>query len=121
MTPTNSILARATEQRTVDDRLGRRLVVRRLTALDTLLLFKAAGAVPAQNQPWLSVASLAFSITAVDGVPVPIPTSEAQIEAIVARLGDEGLTAVADAFEPADGSNPGTIGESAGNLLSIPT
>jgi hypothetical protein len=121
MTPTASILARATEQKTVEDKLGRVLAVRRLTALDTLRLFKAAGPVLAQNQPWLGVAGLAVSVTAIDGVPIPVPTNETQIEAVVQRLGDEGLAAIADAFEQDAGSTIGTPADNAGNSLGTPT
>jgi hypothetical protein len=120
MTPTEALLARATEQRTVDDSLGRRLIVRRLTALDTLRLFKAAGPALAQNHPWIGVATLAISVSDIDGIPVPTPVTEAQIEAIVARLGEEGLTAVAEAFEPDDTSNPSEVREGLGNLQGIP-
>ena len=49
----------------------------------------------AHNQPWLGLAILAASVTAIDGVPVPLPSTEAHIEAMVARLGDHGLSAIA--------------------------
>jgi hypothetical protein len=117
MTPTASILAKATEQKTVEDGLCRRLMVRRLTALDTLRLFKAAGPVLSQNQAWLGVASLALSVLSIDDLPIPTPTSEAQIEAIVVRLGDEGLVAVADAFGSDEAANHSAVSESAGNSL----
>jgi hypothetical protein len=73
--------------------------VRRLTALDTLRLFKAAGPVLAQNEPWLSMAALAFSILEIDGVPIPPPATEPQIESLIDKLGDEGLTAIANAIK----------------------
>ena len=78
---------------------GRRLSLRRLTALDTLRLFKAAGPVLAQNEPWLSMAGLAFSVLEIDGVPVPTPVTEAQIEGLIDRLGDEGLAAIANVIK----------------------
>ena len=49
-----------------------------------------------QNEPWLSMAGLALSVLEIDGVPVPQPTTESQIENLVERLGDEGLEAIAD-------------------------
>jgi hypothetical protein len=78
--------------------MGRRLVLRRLTALDKLRLFKAAGPALAQNQLWLGMAVLAASVSMIDDIPVPPPASEAQIEAMVARLGDDGIAAVAAAL-----------------------
>jgi hypothetical protein len=96
MTPSQNIIGKAHENFPVSDKNGRRLLLRRLTALDTLRLFKAAGPVLSQNEPWLSMAGLAFSVLEIDGVPVPQPTSESQIENLVERLGDEGLAAIAD-------------------------
>jgi len=84
----------------ISDDSGRRLELRRLTALDKLRLFKAAGPHLAHNQPWLGMAVLACSVAAIDDVPVPMPATEALIEALVARLGDDGIAAVAAALAP---------------------
>lgn len=99
MTPSETIVAGSIGLRTIDDPTGRRLSLRRLTALDKLRLFKAAGPLLAQNQPWLGMAMLACSVTAIDDVPVPPPTNEGQIEAMVSRLGDAGIAAVAGALK----------------------
>ena len=106
-TPSARVIATAQEAAAVTDALGRRLTLRRPTALDKLRLFKAAGPVLAYNQPWLGLALLAASVVAIDDVPVPPPATEAQIEALVARLGDDGLEAIDTAFaqtpiEPAE-------------------
>lgn len=95
MTPSSVIIADATASWSIADSGGRRLTVRRLTALDKLRLFKAAGPVLSQNQPWLGMAVIAYSVSAIDDVPVPVPSNEVQIEATVARLGDVGISAVA--------------------------
>jgi hypothetical protein len=99
MTPSERIVREGIGSRTATDRNGRRLLLRRLTALDTLRLFKAAGPVLAQNEPWLSMAGLAFSVLEIDGVPVPTPATEANIESVIERLGDAGLAAVADTLK----------------------
>lgn len=103
MTPSGTIVA--TTAPTVTDAHGRRITLRRLNALDKLRLFKAAGPLLAQNQPWLGMAVLACSVAAIDDVPVPAPVSEAQIEATIGRLGDAGIEAIATAMSedtPAD-------------------
>jgi hypothetical protein len=69
-----------------------------LTSLDKLRLFKAAGSLLAQNQPWLGMAMLACSVAEIVNVPLPPPTNEQQIESMVARLGDLGIAAVAEAL-----------------------
>ena len=95
MTPTETVLIGAGALPSVADSDGRRIAVRRLSALDKLRLFKAAGPTLAQNEPWLGIAVLAYCVTAIDDVPVPTPANESQIEALVARLGDAGIEAVA--------------------------
>ena len=99
MSPSASIIASAAAVQTVTDADGRRLTLRRLTALDRLRLFKAAGPLLAQNQPWLGMAVLASSVAAIDDVPVPPPVNELQIEAMIGRLGDAGTVAVAQALQ----------------------
>jgi hypothetical protein len=79
---------------------GRVLELRPLTALDKLRLFKAAGPTLSRNEPWLGMALLACSVSAIDDVPVPMPADERGIEALVQRLGDAGLAAVAGALAP---------------------
>ncbi|HTR17159.1 MAG TPA: hypothetical protein VMI52_09020 [Acetobacteraceae bacterium] len=91
------IVAAAAATVTVTDRDGRSLVVRKLNALDRLRLFKAVGAVLAENEPYLGMAMLAASVCSIDAVPVPFPGNEAQVEALVSRLGDAGIAAVAGA------------------------
>ena len=45
------------------------------------------------------MALIASSVNAIDDVPVPTPVNETQIEAMVARLGDSGISAVAEALQ----------------------
>lgn len=102
----------------ITDRLGRVLSLRRLTVLDRLRLFKAAGPVLAENHPWFGMAILATSVAAIDGVPVPLPVNETQIEAAVSRLGDSGLDAVAAALDTAEAQQTEQV---AGNSQGTPT
>jgi hypothetical protein len=115
MTPSASIIASAMAPQTVVDAAGRRLGLRQLTALDKLRLFKAAGPILSQNQPWLGMAVLACSVIAIDDVPVPIPTNESQIEATVSRLGDVGISAVAIALQENVEAEPDELVANAGN------
>jgi len=97
-TPSARLIAAAQAAPTITDSLGRRLALRRLTALDKLRLFKAAGPALAHNQPWLGMAVLAASVAAIDDVPIPQPATEQQVEALVGRLGDVGIAAVGAAL-----------------------
>ncbi len=114
MTPSATIIAAATAAPTVTDAAGRRITLHRLTALDKLRLFKAAGPLLSQNQHWLGMAALACSVSAIDNVPVPPPATEQQIEAMVARLGDPGIAAIATALSPEPGPTPEVVA-AAGN------
>ena len=84
----------------VVDARGRLLALRRLSVLDRLRLYEAAGAELSRNDRWLGLAVLAASVAAIDGVPVPIPASKAGIEAAVQRLDEAGLAAVAAGLTP---------------------
>ena len=99
-TPTRQILAAAGERLLVTDTAGRSIELRRPNALDRLRLFKAVGPLLAENDRYLGLAMLAACVTAIDGVPVPPPATENQIESLVQRLDDAGLTAVGNALEP---------------------
>src|ERR1700761_8596672 len=118
MTPTQQIVDGSSRWMTVVDATGRRLSVRRLNALDTLRLFKAAGPTLSENEAWLSLAGLAFSVQEIDGVPVPAPTNEIQIEGIIDRLGDEGLNAIVSLVreEPLPAEMRTDVGNSLGTL-----
>jgi hypothetical protein len=115
MTPSASIIASATTTQIVSDSEGRRLTIRRLTALDRLRLFKAAGSALAHNQPWLGMAVIACSVAAIDDVPMPPPVSEMQIEAMIGRLGDAGISAIAEALQHPIESTPAEQMDNAGN------
>lgn len=106
MSPSAAVIAAATVAPTVTDAEGRRIALRRLTALDKLRLFKAAGPELSQNQLWLGMAVLASSVTAINDVPVPTPANEQQIEAMVARLGSSGIAAIAEALSPDPALSP---------------
>ncbi len=104
MTPTQAFVAAALDERDVTDATGRVLTIHRLTALDRLRLFKAVPPHLARNELYLGQACLAFAVTAIDGVPVPQPTNDPQIEAAVERLGNAGIDAIGaglNAEEPA--------------------
>jgi hypothetical protein len=87
----------------VTDSQGRRLSLRRLSLLERLRLFEAAGAELARNDRWLGLAALAASVSAIDGVPLPFPATKAAVEAAVQRLDEPGIAAVAAALAPEPG------------------
>ena len=107
-TPSSRIIAAAIAETMVRDAAGRELSLRRMGALDRLRLFKAVGPQLAQNAPYLGMAMLAASVSAIDGVPVPPPVTEGQVEALVSRLGDAGIAAAASGLPAEDGPAAGS-------------
>lgn len=82
---------------TTTDSRGRKIAIKKLSPLDRMRLFKLLGADGSQNPMLFGYAALAASVTSIDGVTEHMPTSEAQLYALVERLGDEGLDAIAEA------------------------
>lgn len=98
LSPSQSIIDAANAVKTVTDSKGRKLTFRRLGALDRARIFKAAGPVNAQNAPYIGMAMIACSCTDVDGIPIPFPGKESEIDAAIARLDDPGMNAIAEEF-----------------------
>ena len=119
MTPSEIITSQPGTAITDGD--GRRLCLRRLTALDRLRLFKAAGPALSQNDRWLGMAMLAVSVSAMDDVPIPPPCTEQQIEALVHKLGNAGIAAVAAALDPTPEPRSPEAMANAGNSAGTPT
>lgn len=98
-TPSQTIVNSATTMGEIVDAQGRRLAVRRLSALDRMRLFAAAGGELSGNQQWIGLAAIAASCVGIDGDQVPKPVSRLQVEALVERLGDDGLNAIAEVYQ----------------------
>ena len=106
MTPTARIVAEASAAVTVTDALGRALEVRRPGALDRLRLFKALGPRLAENSKYVGYGMLAMCVSSIEGIPVPQPANEAQLEGLIDRLGNIGLAAVGRGLADATLGNP---------------
>lgn len=92
--PSQMMIAAARVEGEVKDSRGRLIKYRRLNALDRAKLFKAIGPEHSTTAPYVGMAMIASSATEIDGVPVPFPFNESQIDAAINRLDDEGMEAV---------------------------
>jgi hypothetical protein len=97
-TPTDTIVKALAKTAEVTDSTGRKISVRRLSPLDRMRLFAIAGKDLSTNTPWMGMAALAVSCVGIDGEQVAKPASKMQIEALVERLGDEGIEAIGAAY-----------------------
>jgi hypothetical protein len=66
------------------------------------------------------MAMIAASVAAIDDVPTPRPSTESQIEALVGRLGDEGIDTVADIIDSSTSTDEAALAATVGNLPGTP-
>jgi hypothetical protein len=116
-TPSQAIKAAAAKTVDVTDSRGRVISIGTLNALEKLRMFEVVGAENAANQAYLGYATLAFLVNAIDGVPVARPTAKRELEALVARLDDDGLNAVGKHFaDTQDFENPDKAADAIGAI-----
>jgi hypothetical protein len=91
-------------EQVITDRAGRRLTLRKVGVLETVRLFKALGPVLSANDAYMGMASYAVAVAMLDDVPLPFPVNEAGVEALLERLGADGIDAVMGTvqFRPAE-------------------
>jgi hypothetical protein len=94
MTPTQEIVTTSSQVYEFTDSRGRALKMKPLSVLGQTRLLRAAGPSQSSNEAYLSIIQVAASIIEIDGVVMPFPTGETQIDAMVDRVGDEGYLAV---------------------------
>jgi hypothetical protein len=108
----------------ITDANGRKLTLRKLNVLDQVKLLRAIGPQQSNNEPYVTLVNVAASVASIDGVPMPPPVNERQIDAAIARLDDEGFNAIsahmrveiAKAEAAAEAAVAGEVGEAADPL-----
>jgi hypothetical protein len=84
----------------VTDKSGRRIQLRRIGVLEQLRLFKALGPQLSEISAYVGLSKIAAAVTMIDDIPVPFPVNEVGVEAILERLGDDGVAAVGATMMP---------------------
>lgn len=77
----------------ITDAANRRLIVRKLSAMDRLNMYEAAGTM-SSNEGWMGMCALACSCVDIDGEKVDKPMSPLEMKALVARLEEDGMNAI---------------------------
>ncbi len=98
-TPSSEIVGSSLQELDVRDSRARTLTVRKIGPRKRMMIFAAIGAELSQNQMYWGTAMLACAVVMIDGEHVPQPTSRREIEALVDRLGEEGLEAAGKAIQ----------------------
>lgn len=86
----------------VTDHAGRKLQLRRLGVVEQMRLFKALGPELSANEAYMRGAMIGAAVAMIDGVPVPFPTNEATLEAVLERIGLGAMPAILAALQPPD-------------------
>lgn len=97
-TPSQTIIDAANATVTVTDPRGRQITIKDLSALDKMRLASLVGAQNVKNEVVMGYAKLAYTVMAIDGQPQPRLTTWLKVEALVQRLGDDGLIAIGTAM-----------------------
>lgn len=95
LTPTQVVVADANRIEYVTDARGHRLGVKRVNASLRRKVLKALSAESGEKGQLFVMAATACCCVSIDGVDVPFPATELQIDALIDRLEQEGLEAVA--------------------------
>ncbi len=80
----------------VTDKKGRRIEVRSLNPIESYRLLKLTKATGLEG--FFGMATMAATVRSIDGDPVGFPAKESEIEFMLQRLGNEGITAVVEAL-----------------------
>ena len=121
MTPTERILSRTGSWHEVDDTLGRRIRFRAHSVLDHFRMLKIAGPDLAKNDAWMNLASLAYAVTEIDGVPRALPVNESQIEQMISELGSPGIQAIIGHLSTSEQSDLFTLESAPGKASGTPS
>ena len=98
-TPTQSIVKAANQTGNRQFGEGRIVGIKKMLPLDRLKMFEVIGPENSKNEPYLGYAALAFHVASLDGEPVNRPATKLQLEALIQRLGDDGMEAVGEAVQ----------------------
>lgn len=98
-TPSAQFMDQSKKVTTKTDSIGRQLKIKFLSTLDRMRIAKVLGGDLAQNSVYAGYATLAWACTAIDDDVVMPPATILQVEHLVSRLGDEGLTCVGAAYQ----------------------
>ena len=93
-TPSKRIVADANKLTDIVTKDGVTLTIRKLTTLDEMRLARAVGR-DSNVEAYMSFCYMAAAIAAINGDRLPFPQTPLECEAIVQRIGDDGVTAMA--------------------------
>ncbi|HDR9003054.1 hypothetical protein [Burkholderia vietnamiensis] len=97
-TPSQQLIKKADASVTIDTPNGLQVTLRKPGVLSQFRLVKMLGEA-AKNQVYVGMVLPITYITGIDGKPVNYPNNEREIEALITRLDEDGVTAVMQAVD----------------------
>lgn len=105
-TPSEQLVKEAKREATVTDARGRKIRLVRPGPLAQFNLVKLVGGAAASNQVYMGMILPLIFVQGIDEVLVSMPQTERELEALIERLGEDGITAVMEgvtkSFDAAD-------------------
>jgi hypothetical protein len=92
--PSETMIQDALKAAVLTDERGRKISVRKPDPLAQFRLIKAVGPEYAANDTYMRMINPLIWIADIDDVPVLPPASDREVEALIVRLGDDGLATV---------------------------
>jgi hypothetical protein len=97
-TPSQQIVNRDLKSLRFQDKRGRMIGVIKPTAAFRMRMLRMLGGELSQNPMYAGMAMMASCVRELDGELLPEPTAPLQVEALVARLDDDGMDAIGEAM-----------------------
>lgn len=92
-TPSEELVKQAAGEYQITDARGRRITLKKPGVLGQFRLVKILGE-SAQNQVYVGMVLPLIFVSEIDGEPVHFPQSEREVDALIQRLDEDGITAV---------------------------
>lgn len=97
-TPSAQVVAQAKAEVTIKDDQGRTIVLRKPPILTQYRIVEAMGD-SAKNPVYMAMVMPIIFVSSIDGDGVELPTTKRQIEALIQRLDEHGMSAVTKGLE----------------------
>lgn len=92
-TPTAQVLAKANAEITLQDSLGRTIVLRKPGVLAQFRLVEMMGD-SAKNETYMGMVLPIIYVVSIDGITVSPPAKKSEVEALIQRLDEHGIRSV---------------------------
>lgn len=105
-TPSEQIVKQAAQEHSVTDSRGRLIMLKRPNPLAQFKIVEIVGGDAAENRVYMSMVLPLIYVTSIDGMPTPPIQNKGQLEALIQRLDEDGITAVSRAVGERYGGIP---------------